>query len=53
MNKRTHAPLKYRYYEIMRYIVYNNHRVINPENASIDIWDYILENYEKLDKQIQ
>ena len=53
MNKRTHNPLKFRYYELMRYIVYNNHRVIKHENSNIDIWDYILEDYQKLDEQIK
>lgn len=37
----------------MKYIVYNNHRVINPDNSFIDIWDYVLENFEKLDDQIK
>lgn len=45
MIRNTSVALKYRYYEIMKFIVFNNHRLINLENCSVDIWDYVIENY--------
>lgn len=53
MSRNISVALQYRYYEMERYIVFNNHRLIKLENNSIDIWDYVLEDYEKLNDQIK
>ena len=53
MAEEINVTIKYRYYEIMKFIVFSNHRIIKLENENIDIWDYALENYEKLYDQIR
>ena len=52
MEQHTNISVRYRYYEIMRYIVYCNHRILNLKNCSIDIWDYVEENFSTLNEQI-
>ena len=52
MSAHTNISVRYRYYEIMRYIVQSNHRVLDFDNCSIDMWDYVLENYGTLNDQI-
>lgn len=37
----------------MKFIVFNNHRLIDVENTNIDIWDYVLENYAILQGKIE
>lgn len=53
MQNKTSVALQYGYYEIMRFVVFNNHRLINIEHTNIDIWDYVLENYLKLNERIE
>lgn len=53
MNEHTNNSVRFHYYELMQYIVYVNHRVLTVDHCSIDIWDYVLEDYEKLNRQIE
>ena len=52
MKSKTSVALYYGYYEIMRFIVFNNHRLIDTSNTHLDIWDYVLENYERLQTKV-
>ena len=53
MRYNTDLALKLKYYDLMKYIVENNHRVLNKRRCQINIWDYILENYDILKEQIE
>ncbi len=56
MTQNTNCSLSYSYFELMQYIVRNNRRVLgkvlNREKVKIDIWDYVMEDYSKLQEQI-
>jgi hypothetical protein len=56
IREKTNCSLSYSYFELMQYIVRNNRRVLgkvlNREKVKIDIWDYVMEDYSKLQEQI-
>ncbi len=56
ITQNTNCSLSYSYFELMQYIVRNNRRVLgkvlNREKVKIDIWDYVMEDYSKLQEQI-